>query len=224
MRKRFKGSRVQGIAINDADYQTTVYVKYTRLSDRKECLAVYRQCPYYRKWHSLVDRCCSARIKKLQPSYKDCTLQLNWLLFSSFKTWMETQDWQGKELDKDLLVRGNKHYGETTCVFVDKRLNTFLVQTENDNANGLPKGVSWYPKYGKYLAQCRDPFSNRRGFIKYCDTIVEARVAWLERKHEYALKYAEMQTDERLKQALRTRFADDLEKAKVILEMEKSNS
>lgn len=49
-----------------------------------------------------------------------CSVCEEWLTFSNFKRWMEQQDYEGKALDKDLLVSQNKTYSSETCVFVPR--------------------------------------------------------------------------------------------------------
>ena len=46
-----------------------------------------------------------------------------------FKDWMENQDWEGNQLDKDLLFEGNKVYGPKTCVFVTRMVNNFTLDS-----------------------------------------------------------------------------------------------
>ena len=61
----------------------------------------------------------------VSPTYKGCSVSEEWLRFSNFKRWMEKQDWDGKQLDKDILFEGNKVYSAETCVFVTSVVNSF---------------------------------------------------------------------------------------------------
>ena len=83
-------------------------------------------CLYYTKWHGMIRRCYSKESETKNPTYKDCYVCDEWLTFSNFKSWMETQDWEGRVLDKDLLVYGNKIYSPDTCLFLDQRINSFI--------------------------------------------------------------------------------------------------
>lgn len=104
-------SRVIGVGINDADYDTCVNGSV---------------CPYYRKWADLLRRCYSKRFLEKRSSYKGCTVCKEWHTFSNFKRWMEKQDWEGKVLDKDLLSGDDKIYSPDTCVFLPSKINNFL--------------------------------------------------------------------------------------------------
>lgn len=51
-----------------------------------------------------------------------------------------TTNWEGRALDKDFLVEGNKVYSPSTCVFLPSKLNTFIIT--RGNARGqYPLGV-----------------------------------------------------------------------------------
>ena len=113
-------SLINGVGINDATESITksVFVngKYK---------LVWR-CPYYEKWKSMLDRCYFQKGVTRHKAYVDCYVCDEWLTFSNFKSWMETQDWEGRVLDKDLLVYGNKIYSPKTCLFIDQRINSFI--------------------------------------------------------------------------------------------------
>lgn len=97
--------------------------------------------PYYRRWSGMLNRGYSNKFKEKFPSYKDKYVCNEWLTFSNFKAWMEKQDWEGLELDKDILVKGNNVYSPETCCFVPGFINSCL--TLSDRARGdLPLGVS----------------------------------------------------------------------------------
>ena len=152
---------VYGKGINDADYNICTYEIDTEGKTKK----IY--CPFYRCWSRMLERCFSSRLKLKYPTYKDVSCCDEWLLFSNFKSWMEQQDWEGKELDKDLLVYRNKIYSPETCIFLTQRLNCFLIKNDA-NRGALPLGVSLTPLiHGKYLP------TNR--YTAYCGYRVTAK-------------------------------------------------
>ena len=72
------GKLVFGVGINDADYVIKVKVD-----------GGYQDCPYYLKWKEMLRRCYSNRVASYHPTYKDCYVCEDWLIFSNFKKWME---------------------------------------------------------------------------------------------------------------------------------------
>ena len=89
------------------------------------------RCPYYTRWVQMLTRCYSITSRSNRPTYNDVTCCEEWLTFSKFKSWMESQDWEDKELDKDLRVYQNKTYSPETCCFVSQDINSFLTKPSN---------------------------------------------------------------------------------------------
>lgn len=87
----------------------------------------------------MIHRCY---LKSNELNYADKFVTEEWRIASNFKSWMEQQDWEGKELDKDLLVYKNKVYSPETCVFVSKEVNNFLIKSSR-NRGLYPIGVSY---------------------------------------------------------------------------------
>lgn len=188
-----RGARltVCGRGINDATYATN-YI---------DAAGKLHRCPYYRKWKSMLSRVYSHSSAVSGPTYTDCTVEPAWLSFTAFRAWMCTQDWQGKELDKDLLVQGNKHYGPTTCLFISRALNHLLCL--RGNARGLyPLGVKLDVRNNRvrYYARCN--FYGNSRFLGRFDTVDEAALAYKTAKLAYIAELAAQQTDQRIKQAL----------------------
>ena len=122
-----------------------------------------------------------------------------------FKDWMENQDWEGNQLDKDLLFEGNKVYGPKTCVFVTRMVNNFTL--DSGAARGeLPIGVYWNKEKNKFMSSCRNPFTKKREYLGYFTTEQEAHQAWLTRKLELAHELVAIQTDPRVAKALIERY------------------
>jgi len=185
---------ILGVAINDADYVVCGIFKGKRVT-----------CPFYSTWKSMLNRCYGIKYISRKPSYKDCQVCREWLLFSNFKAWMEKQDWQGKELDKDLITKGNRIYSEKNCAFISKCLNNFIVEGGIKRGNFL-LGVTWHRRNGSFQAQCRNPITKKCDYLGQHKTQESAHLAWKRRKHELALQLAEMQADPRVANALRTRY------------------
>jgi hypothetical protein len=120
---------------------------------------------------------------------------------------MEKQDWEDKQLDKDLLCVGNKEYNPENCVFVTKIVNTFLIDKVKSRGT-YPIGVRFNNVAKQFEAQCRNPFIKKQEYLGLYNCPDQAHLAWKRRKHELACQLAESEyvTDERVAQALRTRY------------------
>lgn len=105
----------------------------------------------YQKWCSMLARCYSKKYQKSGQSYKGCFVCDEWLLFSNFKRWFDDNYIEGCQLDKDILVKGNKVYSPQTCCFVPQRLNSIILYSKNKRGN-FPIGVSQNKK--RFVAHC----------------------------------------------------------------------
>ena len=120
---------------------------------------------------------------------------------------MEGQVWEDKQLEKDLLVEGNKVYSEETCVFVSRAVNNFMIDSDAARGEWLI-GASWNKRYGKFQSNCSDPFTKKLEYLGLFVNEIEAHNAWLKRKLELAHLLADEQTDERVAKALIMRYTD----------------
>ena len=167
-------------------------------------------CRIYETWYSMIRRCYSPVYHAKKPTYIDCEVVDSWKKLSNFKDWMVTQDYHGKQLDKDLLVKGNRLYSPENCIFIEKRLNGFLMDGSKGRTSKLP-GVSLKTRpNGKqlYVAQAQNPFTGKNAHLGYYEKETEAHRAWLDYKHELACRYAEEQTDTIVAQALMRYFKE----------------
>ncbi len=118
-----------------------------------------KKIPVYSLWINMLLRSTKEHWVKY-PSYTNTTCSENFKSYTFFYEWCQTQIgfnlqecagdvWQ---LDKDILIDGNKHYSEDTCVFVPRRVNLLLIK-RNSKRGSLPIGVS-FNKSSKFIAQC----------------------------------------------------------------------
>ena len=196
---------VFGVGINNADYVVQKWKTVAVDGERKRKLVW--ECPYHRAWKNMLNRCYYNKLQERYPTYKGCSVSDDWLTFSNFKAWMETQDWEGKHLDKDLLFEGNKVYSADTCVFVSRVVNLFTIYRGNDRGEWLV-GLSWNKRDNKFMSSCSNPFTKRREHLGYFDSEQDAHEAWLNRKLELAYELAAIQTDERVAKALINRYSN----------------
>lgn len=189
-----------GVGINDADYVT----RTTKMVDGHQ--KTTWRCPFYQAWSNMLERSYCPKYKVRKPTYAKCEVAEEWLTFSTFRAWMIRQEWQEAQLDKDILLPGNKVYGPDFCVFISKKLNSFLVGLETSRSNRLP-GTHFQKSSGMFQAQCNNPFSGKQEHLGYFASEQESHEAWKRRKHELAQEYALLQSDYRITDALRMRFA-----------------
>lgn len=192
MRINKRKKLICGVGVNDADYPITCY------KDGKQVI-----CPFYTTWVNMLVRCYDPKFQMKSQRYKGCSTVPQWHLFSNFRSWMIQEDWQGKELDKDLLVQGNKVYGPETCVFVDARVNTFIVEGTARRGE-WPIGVCSFK--GKFMAQCWSVVTGKQEYLGLFKTPEEAHAAWLSYKLQQAYILAEQQSDVRVANALIARY------------------
>lgn len=193
-----------GVAINDADYRIHEY-RYETDQNGKKIRIPASVCPFYRKWHNMIKRCYDPKHAAAFPSYEVCHVTPEWHYFMTFRGWMEKQDWQGKQLDKDLLIIGNKVYSPDTCIFVSPAVNSFILE-HTAKRGPYPIGVCKASRYDKYIAQCCSVIEGGSRKIGQFDTPDEAHQAWLKYKLEQAYILAGMQTDKRIADALIYRY------------------
>lgn len=189
-KRGWKRALVQGVGINDADYAVEQVINGKRVP-----------CPFYKRWKNMIQRCYSPKYQERKPTYVGCSVDPDWLTFSNFKNWMITQGWEGKQLDKDILIEGNKVYSADTCAFVTSGVNNFLLDCAKTRGS-LPLGVSLHQ--GKYLARCSDDGIQVK--LGYYDSLEEAYVAWVAYKTKLAKQLASQQNDPRVAEALLSRF------------------
>lgn len=188
---RKKSNVIYGVGLNDADYITS------HVDERG--VRVY--CPYYSRWMGIMNRSYCLKFKAKHPTYDDCTVHPEWLVFSQFKTWMKRQDWEGKHLDKDLLVQGNKEYGPLTCLFVSATINNILTLRKGKRG-AYPVGVSKVviKEHEYFAAHCS--FFGKQKRLGYFKTPDEAAAKYQEEKHKYIAELAAAQSCHRTAEAL----------------------
>lgn len=161
---------VYGVGINDADYNIS-----------KKINGKVVLCPFYSKWKDMIKRCYNKKYLDKQPTYNECYVCDEWLSFSNFRKWMESKEWEGKQLDKDILIEGNKVYSPDSCVFIDAKINTLLNNKNKKNKYG--KGVYLHRKSGMFAAELSE--SGVRRHLGYFDCAKKAEAKYIEEKSNF---------------------------------------
>lgn len=139
-------------------------------------------CPYYSTWRRMLRRCYSGLD---HPAYDGCSVVDSWLSAFNFRRWMESREWEGLHLDKDILSPGNKMYSPETCAFVPQEINKLLLDRRSCRGD-FPLGVSlrsnphgW--NFQKpYVAQISK--SGKQTGLGYYDSPFLAHKAWQKAK------------------------------------------
>lgn len=115
---------------------------------------------------SMFERCYDMVAMEKRQSYVECVVREDWYDFQGFAEWCYAQKgfneprWQ---LDKDILVKGNKVYAPDRCCFVPSDINALF--TKREAGRGLyPIGVYEYSP-GQFRATCSNEFMGEKKFL-----------------------------------------------------------
>lgn len=141
-------------------------------------------------WRAMMSRCYKTG-KSISPRYSGCAVSESWKNFSNFKIWYLSQYKEdGWQLDKDILIEGNKLYSEETCCVVPRQVNMLFAKT-NKIRGDLQIGVSrnedrfkaYINKYGEKI------------HLGTYDTPEEAFLVYKRYKEEYIKEIANTYKD-----------------------------
>lgn len=152
----------------------------------------------YTLWRNMIEHCYGESCKSKHATYTNCITSENFKSYSFFYEWCQKQTGFGEvddkgnawQLDKDILVKGNKTYSEDTCVFVPQRVNKLLTKRDYFRG-GCIIGVSFHKRVGKYYSQCSTTEKNT-DHIGYFDTEKEAFQAYKLAKEVLVKNVAEL--------------------------------
>ena len=160
----------------------------------------------YALWNSILTRCYSDTCKKKNPTYEGCKCSDNFLHYEYFYEWCHKQvgfsnkNWH---LDKDLLIKGNKVYSESACIFIPQEINSMLLKSDKKRGEYLI-GVSWNKRNKAFVAMVSQNKGNPE-YLGYFNTELEAFNAYKTAKEIYIKELAnkwEGKIDERAYNAL----------------------
>ncbi len=160
----------------------------------------------YTLWCSMLKRCYSDGFKKQRPTYEGCEVSSKFKSYEYFYEWCHKQigfGVDGFEIDKDLLVKGNKVYSETTCVFLPQEINTLLIKSTASRGEHLI-GVYWHNASKSFVARVAKN-KGKQEHLGYFKTEIEAFNAYKKAKESFIKEQAEKfksQIDDRAYNAL----------------------
>lgn len=135
----------------------------------------------YRTWYNMLHRAYCPKRHAKQPTYADCSVADEWLEYQDFADWFENHEYsnRGYQLDKDLLIPGNKIYTPDRRTFVPRQLNTLL--NDCGAARGqYPQGAILNKRNNKFMARIR--INGKDKYLGNFDTEQEAYQAYKEAK------------------------------------------
>ena len=145
----------------------------------------------YKLWCSMLKRCYSTILKKKHPTYEDCEVSDNFKSYEYFYEWCHNQfgfnnkDWQ---LDKDLLIKGNKVYSEDSCIFIPSEINLLLVKNTASRGEYLI-GVYWSKTHKAFVARVSKN-KGKQEHLGYFNTELEAFNAYKDAKEAFVKEQA----------------------------------
>ena len=98
-------------------------------------------------WNNMYTRCYSNKYHEKSPQYTDCSICDEWLDDKQvFYDWVAenyyTFGYEQIDLDKDILVKGNKIYSPDVCIFAPHSINTYFEH--------ITREPIYLPKLNKY--------------------------------------------------------------------------
>lgn len=179
-----------------------------------------RKHPFYTTWSNMLRRAYSEEYMNKFPTYKDTTICDRWLCFTSFINDMKYITGHDEmmefkyidfEIDKDILVHGNKEYSLDKCCFIPKKLNYFFINRQSTNVTGF-EGVTYFA--GKIEANVSA--NNKNRFLGYFDNELDAYLAYYNEKRnilDFYLQYEFSFLDVRIKNAMRKKLQTQFNEA-----------
>lgn len=149
----------------------------------------------YTTWANMLKRCYDEKELQINPSYEDKSVCSDWLVYENFYDWCISVEHRGIgwQLDKDLLVKGNKVYGPEVCVFLPPRLNGIILKCDKSRGD-LPVGVHFDKSRLKYKVTCQNEFDKQ--YQKRFHSLDEAFLCYKTEKERVIKVWAEKYKDE----------------------------
>lgn len=127
----------------------------------------------YIVWKGMLDRCYNESSTRSCATYIDCSVTQCWHRYSDFKVWFDQNCIAGYELDKDILIPGNRVYSPDTCCFVPPDVNKVVRWRRRLRRSGYP-GVAIFG--GGFQAEIMHKGSTQLG--EWRTDALEAHCDW----------------------------------------------
>lgn len=150
-----------------------------------------RDSKIYYIWVNMLNRCYNASKWSKHPTYEGCKVCDEWLIFSNFQKWYQSNSCRDFALDKDILIKGNKVYSPDTCCFVPQEINNLFLKSQRIRGK-YPIGVV-KTRNGRFVARISKRRNGiiRREEIGYYATSEEAFISYKHEKESYIKQLAQ---------------------------------
>ena len=153
-----------------------------------------KPCRIHKVWSGMFTRCYYDLGGERYKSYRDCEVHKDWHNFQNFADWYKMQKFydKGYDLDKDILVKGNRLYSAETCCLVPPSLNNSVGLRHNPKGK-YAAGVRLDRRSGKFNSSISK--FGKEYHLGVWDNESEASVAYLSAKKEYMRELAMIYKD-----------------------------
>lgn len=115
----------------------------------------------YKHWTHMIQR-CYVEAEEFK-NYADVWVKPEWHNFQNFTNWALMQvgfdkNWQ---IDKDILVQGNKEYGPDVCCFVPARINSLVIKSNPEGKATDRFGTTYFSIRGADGVRINKGFKDR---------------------------------------------------------------
>lgn len=141
-------------------------------------------------WRSVLQRCYDPKFLQRHPTYVENYVNPYFHNFQNFAEWCNDSigfNNEGWNLDKDIILRGNKEYGPDTCAFVPTAINNLIISNKSCRGE-FPIGVSFNKVRNTFTSSCR--IDNKQVEIGTFDNPSEAFWAYKNAKEAEIRKVA----------------------------------
>lgn len=107
----------------------------------------------YQVWINMLKRCYCKEIQEKVPTYKGCTVSLEWHNFQEFAEWYNAHPNARKDkyqIDKDILVLNNKTYSASACTLVPAQLNNIVGSGKNGGYGVRKRGSKYEARISRF--------------------------------------------------------------------------
>ena len=156
-----------------------------------------KRTEYYKYWQGMLQRCYDNKCKNKEQTYKDCFANEETYCLQNWGRWFEDNYYEVEgetlQLDKDILVKGNKEYRFDRMIFVPQRINLLFIKRDSERGD-CPIGVSYNKNANKYVAYCGTN-KDKVEYLGLYNTEEEAFKIYKEFKEQYIKQIADEYKD-----------------------------